>query len=211
MAKPQQSTIKKSVQTSSGRIAYTEQGSGPVALFVHGVLLTGHLWRHQLAELSDIRRCIAVDLLAHGDTEIAPDQDGVRDAEDCRDGANRDGEDQHDSRRQPTAAADVSDGGFEICGKRHDDIVRWCLRDGYGPVARRERRDRVSASYWADSLKASTVMVASLRTSAQSLLVRTASSVQMSASNSAPSRDIVDSFFSRAVRDSSWEGDRRSS
>jgi pimeloyl-ACP methyl ester carboxylesterase len=42
---------------------------------VHGVVLNKHLWRHQLAGLSDIRRCIAVDLLAHGDTEIAPDQD----------------------------------------------------------------------------------------------------------------------------------------
>jgi pimeloyl-ACP methyl ester carboxylesterase len=69
------SAIHRSVQTASGRISYTEQGTGPVALFVHGVLLNGHLWRHQLAELSDIRRCIAVDLLAHGDTEIAPDQD----------------------------------------------------------------------------------------------------------------------------------------
>src|SRR5580704_12402179 len=66
---------RHSVQTASGRISYTEQGSGPVALFVHGVLLNAYLWRHQLAELSDIRRCIAVDLLAHGDTEIAPDQD----------------------------------------------------------------------------------------------------------------------------------------
>ena len=64
-----------SVQTASGRISYAEQGAGPAALFVHGVLLNGHLWRHQLAHLSDIRRCIAVDLLAHGDTEIAPDQD----------------------------------------------------------------------------------------------------------------------------------------
>ena len=63
------------VQTASGRISCTEQGTGPVALFVHGVLLNGHLWRHQLTDLSDIRRCIAVDLLAHGDTEIAPDQD----------------------------------------------------------------------------------------------------------------------------------------
>ena len=63
------------VETSPGRIAYAEAGSGPVALFVHGVLLNKHLWRHQLAELSDIRRCIAVDLLAHGDSEIAPDQD----------------------------------------------------------------------------------------------------------------------------------------
>jgi len=63
------------VQTPSGRIAYVEQGSGPVALFVHGVLLNGYLWRHQLAQLSDARRCIAPDLLAHGDTEIAADQD----------------------------------------------------------------------------------------------------------------------------------------
>lgn len=66
---------KRSIVTPSGRIAYVEAGSGPVALFVHGVLLNGHLWRHQLAALSDLRRCIALDLLAHGDTEIAPDQD----------------------------------------------------------------------------------------------------------------------------------------
>jgi pimeloyl-ACP methyl ester carboxylesterase len=69
------SAIQHNVQTASGRISYSEQGSGPVALFVHGVLLNGHLWRHQLAQLCDLRRCIAVDLLAHGDTEIAPDQD----------------------------------------------------------------------------------------------------------------------------------------
>lgn len=69
------SAVRRSVETSSGRISYLEQGAGPVALFVHGVLLNSHLWRHQLAHLSDIRRCIAVDLLAHGDTEITPDQD----------------------------------------------------------------------------------------------------------------------------------------
>jgi pimeloyl-ACP methyl ester carboxylesterase len=63
------------VETPSGRIGYASAGSGPVALFVHGVVLNKHLWRHQLAGLSDIRRCVAVDLLAHGDTEIAPDQD----------------------------------------------------------------------------------------------------------------------------------------
>ena len=67
--------VKNSVQTPSGRISYTEQGSGPVALFVHGVLLNGYLWRHQQTELSDVRRTIAVDLLAHGATEISPDQD----------------------------------------------------------------------------------------------------------------------------------------
>src|SRR2546429_9168025 len=74
MNEKKSSPVHRSVQTPSGRISYTEQGSGPVALFVHGVLLNGCLWRHQLEDLSDVRRCIAVDLLAHGDTEIAPDQ-----------------------------------------------------------------------------------------------------------------------------------------
>jgi pimeloyl-ACP methyl ester carboxylesterase len=69
------SATRCSVQTASGRISYRECGTGPVALFVHGVLLNGHLWRHQLAGLSDIRRCLAPDLLAHGGTGIAPDQD----------------------------------------------------------------------------------------------------------------------------------------
>src|SRR5271156_3968491 len=75
MAANDSSTMRRSVEIPSGRISYFEQGSGPVALFVHGVLLNGYLWRHQLEGLSDIRRCIAVDLLAHGDTEIASDQD----------------------------------------------------------------------------------------------------------------------------------------
>jgi pimeloyl-ACP methyl ester carboxylesterase len=66
---------RRSVPTQAGRISYLERGAGPVALFIHGVLLNSHLWRHQLEHLSDVRRCIAVDLLAHGDTEIAPDQD----------------------------------------------------------------------------------------------------------------------------------------
>jgi pimeloyl-ACP methyl ester carboxylesterase len=69
------SPVHRSVQTASGLISYTEQGTGPVALLVHGVLLNSYLWRHQLEDLSDMRRCMAIDLLAHGDTEIAPDQD----------------------------------------------------------------------------------------------------------------------------------------
>src|SRR6202050_683443 len=75
MSNQQTTPTMRSIEIPSGRISYIEQGSGPVALFVHGVVLNKHLWRHQLADLSDIRRCIAVDLLAHGDTEIAPDQD----------------------------------------------------------------------------------------------------------------------------------------
>jgi pimeloyl-ACP methyl ester carboxylesterase len=67
------SLTKRTVETPSGQIAYAEAGEGPVALFVHGVLLNKHLWRHQMEGLANIRCCIALDLLAHGDTEIKPD------------------------------------------------------------------------------------------------------------------------------------------
>lgn len=66
--------VKHTIETPSGTIAYQESGAGPVALFVHGVLLNSDLWRYQLRELGDLRRCIAPDLLAHGDTELAAGQ-----------------------------------------------------------------------------------------------------------------------------------------
>jgi pimeloyl-ACP methyl ester carboxylesterase len=67
--------VKKSVATRFGDIAYSEQGAGPPALFVHGIFHNGHLWRHVIERLRDVRRCIALDLMAHGDTRIAADQD----------------------------------------------------------------------------------------------------------------------------------------
>jgi pimeloyl-ACP methyl ester carboxylesterase len=72
---------RRSVETPSGRVSYVEHGKGPVALFVHGVLLNGYLWRHQMEGLADMRRCIAVDLLAHGASEIKPTQDVSSDAQ----------------------------------------------------------------------------------------------------------------------------------
>src|SRR5467141_4479331 len=75
MSNQQTTSTIRSIEIPSGRISYTEAGSGPVALFVHGVVMNKHLWRHQLSGMSDIRRSIAVDVLAHGDTEITPDQD----------------------------------------------------------------------------------------------------------------------------------------
>jgi pimeloyl-ACP methyl ester carboxylesterase len=65
---------RRYADTEFGRIAYVERGSGPAALFVHGALLNGFQWRHQLAGLSDIRRVIAVDSMAMGHTEINPGQ-----------------------------------------------------------------------------------------------------------------------------------------
>ena len=59
----------------SGRIAYIEQGQGPAALFIHGVPLNGYHWRHVIDRLKHRRRCIAIDLMGLGFTEIAPSQD----------------------------------------------------------------------------------------------------------------------------------------
>jgi len=66
--------LRKTVDTQSGRISYIEPGDGPAALFVHGVPLNGYHWRHALEGLSDIRRCIAPDMLGLGHTEVSPDQ-----------------------------------------------------------------------------------------------------------------------------------------
>src|SRR5258708_2590968 len=66
---------KKRVRTRFGEIAYSEMGSGPVALFVHGIFHNGYLWREVTEGLKADRRCIAVDLMAHGDTRISADQE----------------------------------------------------------------------------------------------------------------------------------------
>lgn len=66
---------RRFVDTASGRIAYVEQGSGPVALFIHGVPLNGFHWRHIMAAMQDRRRCVALDLMGLGYTEISPNQD----------------------------------------------------------------------------------------------------------------------------------------
>lgn len=63
------------VDTQHGRIAYRERGSGPPALFIHGVLLNSLLWTNVIERLSDLRRCIAIDLLCHGSTRTATDAD----------------------------------------------------------------------------------------------------------------------------------------
>jgi len=66
---------RKFADTTFGRIAFVEKGSGPVALFVHGFPLNGFAWRGTLDDLAATRRCIALDLMGLGYTEIGPNQD----------------------------------------------------------------------------------------------------------------------------------------
>lgn len=75
MDRTQFEAARKFITTPSGRISYVEVGAGPAAVFIHGVIVNAWLWRQQLDDLSDLRRCIAIDLMGHGATEVAPDQD----------------------------------------------------------------------------------------------------------------------------------------
>jgi pimeloyl-ACP methyl ester carboxylesterase len=64
---------RRPLDTAAGEIAYTELGSGPVALFVHGLGTSGLLWRHVIENLHDTSRCIAIDLPLHGGTPARDD------------------------------------------------------------------------------------------------------------------------------------------
>jgi pimeloyl-ACP methyl ester carboxylesterase len=66
---------RKTVALSGGEIAYAETGSGPAALFVHGVLINADMWRHAMSGVADRRRCLAPDLPAHGASPAGPDAD----------------------------------------------------------------------------------------------------------------------------------------
>ena len=48
------------------RLHIRQQGTGSVALFVHGFPLDSSMWIEQLADLCDLRRCIAPDLRGFG-------------------------------------------------------------------------------------------------------------------------------------------------
>jgi len=66
---------RRFAEVKSGRIAYFERGQGPAALFLHGVPINGYHWRHVIDRVQHRRRCIAIDLMGLGYTEIAPAQD----------------------------------------------------------------------------------------------------------------------------------------
>jgi pimeloyl-ACP methyl ester carboxylesterase len=56
------------------RLAYSDEGSGPLVVLLHGFPLSRLMWREQISELAPTYRVIAPDLRGHGDS---PDPDGV--------------------------------------------------------------------------------------------------------------------------------------
>ena len=61
--------------TRFGEISYLDLGTGPTALFVHGIATSAYLWRHVMDALSGQRRCIAIDLPLHGQSPVTAEQD----------------------------------------------------------------------------------------------------------------------------------------
>jgi len=67
--------MRRFADTSFGRIAYVERGSGKAALFLHGFPLNGFEWRGAIERLSPYRRCIAPDFMGLGYSEVPEHQD----------------------------------------------------------------------------------------------------------------------------------------
>lgn len=66
---------RKFADTVFGRIAYIDQGAGPATLFIHGLPLCGYEWRDVIEDLAPIRRCLALDQMGLGYTEVTDGQD----------------------------------------------------------------------------------------------------------------------------------------
>lgn len=65
----------RTVETTAGTVACIDRGEGPAALFVHGVFLNADLWDGVIDGVTDVRRCIAPDILCHGQTAERDDAD----------------------------------------------------------------------------------------------------------------------------------------
>jgi pimeloyl-ACP methyl ester carboxylesterase len=65
---------RKSVTTPAADVSYVDVGAGPPALFVHGLATNAYMWQNLIGHLSDVRRCIAVDLPLHGQSPARPQQ-----------------------------------------------------------------------------------------------------------------------------------------
>lgn len=68
------SPLEKQYATIDGkRMAYHERGSGRAVVFLHGNPTSAYLWRNVLPHVADRARCIAPDLIGHGDSDKLDD------------------------------------------------------------------------------------------------------------------------------------------
>ena len=62
----------ESIRTAAGTMAYTDAGTGPAVVLVHGNPTSAHLYRHLLRTLVPQYRCLAPDLLGFGRSDAPP-------------------------------------------------------------------------------------------------------------------------------------------
>src|SRR4051812_48081991 len=67
--------LRNTIETPTGTVSYVDAGHGPAAVFVHGVGTGAYLWNEVIDRLRGERRCIALDLPAHGQSPARADQD----------------------------------------------------------------------------------------------------------------------------------------
>jgi len=65
-------SLRRTVRVPSGEMGYVDVGTGPVAVFVHGLGTNSYLWRNVIDRLRSERRCVALDLPIHGRSTITP-------------------------------------------------------------------------------------------------------------------------------------------
>ena len=129
---------RRRIATSSGEVAFLDQGKGPTALFVHGVFMNASLWDGVIDGVADVRRCIAPDLLCHGQTRERADAD-VSFAGQARTMVEL--LDALDVSRADVVANDSGGAIAQILAARHPDRVRTLtltncdVHDGWPPAA----------------------------------------------------------------------------
>lgn len=57
------------VEVNGSQMAYIEEGSGPVVLFIHGNATSSYLWRNVIPFISNTHRTIALDLIGMGKSD----------------------------------------------------------------------------------------------------------------------------------------------
>lgn len=62
-------SLKKSVNVNGLKISYVEMGIGRPIIFQHGNPTSSYLWRKIVPKISQLGRCIAIDLVGMGDSD----------------------------------------------------------------------------------------------------------------------------------------------
>ena len=60
---------KSFVEVNGSKMAYVDEGEGPVVLFLHGNPTSSYLWRNIIPFVADDHRAIALDLIGMGDSD----------------------------------------------------------------------------------------------------------------------------------------------